>query len=553
MIDQNLVVFESNPDFADNSRALYDYIVKNTELSTFWVVKDPEMLELMRNSGVDCDLENSERSVAMERRAHYLVTSSFMFAFNKRPGQIHVSAWHGFGPKTIGFDEDAAAGQNSLRDLKVITTQCDLLTTTSRMSQLMMAGMLSMDPRKVINSGFPRNDYLFATDGRTLLQEALGIDFGRSKLIMYLPTMRKGLKAEGGQFDNNIFNYDDYDAAGLDSFLERNDAFIISKMHFADNSSFNRASFDLPKRVLFLDNLSLGSNLLTIYHVLNAFDALITDYSSVYIDYLLLDRPIVFSCPDFAEYARDRGFISDDPRWMMPGDFVQSQSDLLSSLARVLGGIDDSAPRRASFSLVVHSHVDGASSQRVFDRMIEKNNDGQLDCDKLIGSCFADSGSPLRQYLNLMSKAELYLDFGSGFDAEHTLAQKYTSNCFGSSVSLSFMIPAGVKQVRFDPADYGSFLLRDIAFCFNGLRLNWEPTNGSKFDSNAVFSTIDPQVLVTGFNEEAGELTVSFVRSELGDSAECVAGLIESSAKASADSTHVRKGAIQRLLKFGRQ
>ena len=59
MIDQNLVLFESNPDFADNSRALYDYIVDKTDFKTFWVVKDPAMLGPMRAAGVDCDIENS--------------------------------------------------------------------------------------------------------------------------------------------------------------------------------------------------------------------------------------------------------------------------------------------------------------------------------------------------------------------------------------------------------------------------------------------------------------------------------------------------------------
>ena len=60
--------------------------------------------------------------------------------------------------------------------------------------------------------------------------------------------MRKGLKAEGGQFDKNIFNYEDYDAAGLDEFLKLNDAYVIAKMHFADDSSFNQGSFELPER-----------------------------------------------------------------------------------------------------------------------------------------------------------------------------------------------------------------------------------------------------------------------------------------------------------------
>lgn len=552
MIDQNLVLFESNPDFADNSRALYDYIIENTNLKTFWVVKDSAMLEPMRAAGVECDIENSERAVAMEQRAHYLISSSFMFAFNKRPGQIHVSAWHGFGPKTIGFDEDAASETSALRDLKVITTQCDLLTTTSRASQLMMAGMLSMDPRKVMNSGFPRNDYLFTTDGRKLLEDALGVEFGTSKLIMYLPTMRKGLKAEGGQFDKNIFNYEDYDASGLDEFLKLHDAYVIAKMHFADDSSFNQGSFELPKRVLFLDGLSLGSKLLTIYHVLNAFDLLITDYSSVYVDYLLLDRPIVFSCPDYEGYKKDRGFISDDPRWMMPGVFVRSQSELLSALGSVFIGADATVSLRESLMPIFHSHEDANASARVVERMIEEAVAHSDDCDKEVGSCFVDLNSPLRQYANLHSKAELFLDYGSGFNPEGALSADYTSNCFGSHVCLTFNIPSGVRQIRFDPADNGSFLLEAVSFCIDGKSLVWEPLNGSKSDSNYVFSGIDPQILVSGFDGFAGKLCINYDRCELGDSADFVSGLMK---QESSDSNRPKRspfGSIGRLLEFGR-
>ena len=552
MIDQNLVLFESNPDFADNSRALYDYIVDKTDFKTFWVVKDPAMLGPMRAAGVDCDIENSDRAIAMEQCAHYLVTSSFMFAYNKRPGQIHVSAWHGFGPKTIGFDEDAASESSALRDLKVITTQCDLLTTSSRMSQLMMAGMLSMDPRKVMNSGFPRNDYLFTTDGRKLLEGALGVDFGSSKLIMYLPTMRKGLKAEGGQFDKNIFNYEDYDAAGLDEFLKLNDAYVIAKIHFADDSSFDQGSFELPERVLFLDSLSLGSKLLTIYHVLNAFDLLITDYSSVYVDFLLLNRPIVFSCPDFEEYKKDRGFISDDPRWMMPGAFVKSQSDLLSALGSFFNGVDAAASLRESFMPVIHSHRDAKAAERVVQRMIGVASTHSRDCDKEIGSCFADSNSTLRQYMNLRSKAELFLDYGSGFNSEDVLSIEYTSNCFGSHVCLTFNVPSGVNEVRFDPADDGSFLLKDVSFSFNGTPLIWGALNGSESHSNIVFCGLDPQILVSGFDGSAGELCVNFDRCELGDSADYVSRLMERGRSLSEEPVHSLSGSLSRVFRFGR-
>ena len=59
---------------------------------------------------------------------------------------------------------------------------------------------------------------------------------------------------------------------------------------------------------------------------------LITDYSSVYVDYLLLDRPIVFSCPDLEKYKKDRGFVVEDPSLLMPGTLVRNQKELINSL-----------------------------------------------------------------------------------------------------------------------------------------------------------------------------------------------------------------------------
>ena len=301
-IDYKLMVFESHPDFSDNSRGLWEFIDKNTNYTTFWIVRDKKMLELLQKKGISCGLENSELAIKMISTARFLITSGMELAQQKRKEQIHISAWHGFPLKVIGFFEGANANPEEFDWLKVITTQTDMIIAPSRLAQLTISGMFATDPRKTKITGYPRNDYIYQTNGREELGKAIGEKLGNSKLVFYLPTMRKGLKNEGAGFENNIFNYPDWDVEALDQLLEENDTYIITKMHFADNSFFDKEDFKLPKRMIFLNTQALNEHYLTIYHIMNAFDILITDYSSVYVDYLLLNRPIILSCPDLQQY-----------------------------------------------------------------------------------------------------------------------------------------------------------------------------------------------------------------------------------------------------------
>ena len=88
------------------------------------------MFELLNRKEIKCVLEGSREAREIIDKAHYLITSSFDFAYNKRIGQIHIAAWHGFPLKVIGFFDSAAASETYVKGLKVITTQTDLITAT---------------------------------------------------------------------------------------------------------------------------------------------------------------------------------------------------------------------------------------------------------------------------------------------------------------------------------------------------------------------------------------------------------------------------------------
>ena len=103
MVDEKLMVFESNPDFSDNSRGLWEYVHNNTDFETCWFVKSSKVLDKIQKNKINCVLKDTPEAETITSKAKYLITSSFEFAESKSKEQVHVSAWHGFPLKLIGF------------------------------------------------------------------------------------------------------------------------------------------------------------------------------------------------------------------------------------------------------------------------------------------------------------------------------------------------------------------------------------------------------------------------------------------------------------------
>lgn len=496
MVNEKLMVFESNPDFSDNSRGLWEYVNNNTDFETCWVVKNSRILETLKNNNIVCVLKDSAEAESIIRKAKYLITSSFEFAESKNKEQVHVSAWHGFPLKLIGFFESASV-TSDFSSLKIITTQSDIITCTSKFSQLTIGGMFSVDPRKVRITGFPRNDILFNSDGRKNLEKLTGLKLNDSKLIFYLPTMRQGLKEEGKRFNENIFNYNDYELKKLDAFLKDNNAYIFAKLHFADNSFYNQSLFELPKRIIFLDTDMLLDKMLTIYHLMNAFDVLITDYSSVYVDYLLLNKPIIFSCPDIEKYKEDRGFIVDDPKFLMPGKKVKNQVELIDSLKSIFEGVDDYKIDRENKMMLFHSNLDENSSKRLFDEMMKESF---TDANKEYANLFLPNYSPLYQY-TLLGVVDCYFDKGEGYSELEKEVIHYSFDT-NHKVEFNIKLPPQTINVRFDPDRKARWILKNLEIKNqNELSLPFSLVNAVEKDGDIILVDNDSQIHINDISD----------------------------------------------------
>ena len=102
-----------------------------------------------------------------------------------------------------------------------------------------------------------------------------------------------------------------------------------------------------------------------LYKVIACADAMITDYSSVYFDYLLLNRPIGFTVEDIGIYQRARGFIFENPFEYMPGQKINSREDFVNFCLNVAQKKDDYILERKKVNDLVNYYQDGENTKRL--------------------------------------------------------------------------------------------------------------------------------------------------------------------------------------------
>ena len=103
------------------------------------------------------------------------------------------------------------------------------------------------------------------------------------------------------------------------------------------------------------------------YRLLKDTDALITDYSSVYFDYLLLDKPEAFIIEDMKEYGSHRGFVVDNPLDYMPGEIIESQEGFYGFLENCIAGEDAYKEKRLEINDKVNHYKGGGNCRRLLE------------------------------------------------------------------------------------------------------------------------------------------------------------------------------------------
>lgn len=281
--------------------------------------------------------------------ARYLVNdNTFLPFFVKKEGQVYLNTWHGTPLKTLG--RRIVGGAHMIGNTQKNFLSADFLLhpndyTADRMIEDYC--LANVCRAKVLIGGYPRNTAFFDDAERARIRGEHGLDGLR--VYAYMPTFR-GAAAKGTTDKNEVYLH--YFLYELDRQLA-DDELLYVNLHVVSRSKVDFRGF---RRIRPFPETE------ETYAFLNACDALVTDYSSVFFDYAASRRKIVLFTYDREDYLRDRGTYL--PLDALPFPQVRDVPSLLSEL-RGPKGYDDTA-----FLAEFSAHEGSDATAKVMDRVI---------------------------------------------------------------------------------------------------------------------------------------------------------------------------------------
>lgn len=381
---QNQVMFASIPDFSDNAKALFEYNERNcSKFDMFWTVSDRSMVKKLQQKGIQAYAQHSFIGLYKFFRSKYVIVTHNDYGGLKTNNQVLINLWHGMPLKAVGFI-DNSTDEKDLSDLKFGSEADDMLISTSAITKSSLVACFFIDSRKVYITGQPRNDRLFLKEDKGKLWKLLNEDISKyDKVVFFTPTFRQwgakfkqgGTKIEGIPKTQNIFNFDDYDLNKFCDFLENNNTLFLIKFHPIEEMILRDKfkTYHKSDSIVLITTNMLQNDLLDVYDILGAVDILITDYSSLYFDFLLLNRPIIFVPTDLEEYSKSRGFALEPYDFWTPGPKVSNFGDFLEELKKSIDNPNYYENERKIINDIINKYKDNKSCERVWNECITLN------------------------------------------------------------------------------------------------------------------------------------------------------------------------------------
>lgn len=394
--DRNLWVFGSTfgNRFADNPRYFFYYIsrmdeeerekagVKEGKIRAVWITKRASIVKQLRSMGYEAYLSSSKEGMLCCLKAGVYIFDNYSkdISFCLSGGAKKINLWHGLPLKKIQMDNRFDKVRNpenlwkrfywQLRRMSDEKPWHYVLTTSEFFRPIFSSAFAT---KNVLLCGYPRIDCLLGGVRNDLLsgeekkRSALLKRMNRNpgcRVVFYMPTFRES--------ETDFFKVVDF--MELSRCLEEKNLCLVIKLH--PKSKLQKLFEEKVKDSHKAERLLLLSNQDDPYEFLKLSDALITDYSSVYFDYLVLDRPIIFFDYDRSEYMKKSRELYFDYDEFTPGRKAGSFTELKEALGKIdwEKGRDGFEGKRQEIRKLAIDIVDAHAGRRLFTAIKKELN-----------------------------------------------------------------------------------------------------------------------------------------------------------------------------------
>lgn len=343
------ILIYSPKELSDNSLSLFEHLIDNDyheKYKIYCSCTDYHELSLKYNNFKNVYFISGVTGVI-----RYFSSRFVFYSFGKIPiipfNQRVVQMWHGMFFKDIDkYQKKTIKKEKYYTDVMV----------TNEMFKVLATKVHSCDIDVVKICGQSRTDVFFREERKY-----------DSKYIVWLPTFRQSQQLGYSDTDSEEILIGDYSFEELkkvDRLLKEKKLNLIIKLHPLQI---------LPTFVPCYSNIQILSEVdsreqeIRLYELLRDSTALITDYSSVFYDYYLLDKPIAFCIRDFDDYAKNRGFIVENPISYLKGDKIKTLDDMCAFINEISDGIDNFKAERREFNKQVNKYIDGDNTRRLLE------------------------------------------------------------------------------------------------------------------------------------------------------------------------------------------
>lgn len=303
-----------------------------------WMRDQPNVLFVRRHSPLYIYL--------LAAAKHVIGNSVLPAYFVRKPDQKYLNTWHGIGFKRLGRSpRNPFGGSLAVTNMLQAT---HVISPCSFMTDIMLDGfsLRGTFTGEMAETGYPRIDLTLNASKATVdaLHRSLGTDPNK-KTVLYAPTWRdnsEAAEAQLKQLESDLL------------ILARLDANIIFLSHHITSRKLQKQNFS---------NVHVPPPGLVTNELLAIADVLITDYSSIFFDFLITGRPIIHYLYDYRSYNSARGLTLEISE--LPGEVAFDAVALQALTRSALSGHIPRSVRYEEACARFCPHEDGNAAEHV--------------------------------------------------------------------------------------------------------------------------------------------------------------------------------------------